>query len=158
MAVFNKFDIFTEDMASQVHDFSLIGDQLRVALTSGTPLVTDETLLGPPAVAGGTEIAYTNLLGDPTSRDPAIDAGTGQNPAGTWIYILKGVGPDVDLILTASGGSVAAFRYVVHFNLDTVAKVDPLIQWYDHGSTVNLNDGETFTIDYNPATGFFSLT
>lgn len=155
MATFFPFDIFTEDMASQVHDFSAAGDQLRIALTLSTPLVTEEVLVG---VGQGSEINYTNLLGDPTSRDPVIASGTGQNPAATWVYILEGQGGSAsDLVLTASGGAVAAFRYIVHFNLDTVAKVDPLIQWYDHQSVVNLADGETFTIDYNPTAGFFQL-
>lgn len=152
MATFFKFDIFTEDMASQVHDFSASGDQLRIALTNTQPVVANAIL------TDITEIAYTNLLGDPTSRDPVIASGTGQNPAATWVYILEGQGGAAsDLVLTASSGPVAAFRFVVHFNLATVAKADPLIQWYDHGSIVNLADGETFTIDYNPTAGFFSL-
>ena len=162
MAVFQKFDIFVTDLAAAVHNFDRTGDQLRVALTSGTPLVTDEVLVG---VAGGTEIAYTNLLGDPTSRDPVISASTDssalsiQSVAGTHKYILEGQsGAASDLVLTASGGPVATFRYVVHFNLVTIVKADPLIQFYDHGSNVNLADGETFTIDYNSALGFFTLT
>jgi len=153
VATFVAFDLFVTDMAEQVHDFSATGDQLRVALTNTLPVVTN-TLL-----TNITEIAYTNLLGDPTSRDPVIASGTGQSPAGTHLYILEGQGGAAsDLVLTASGGPVAGFRWVVHFNLATVAKADPLIQFYDHGSVVNLADGETFTIDYNSALGFFTLT
>lgn len=152
VATFFPFDIFTEDMAIGVHDFSAVGDQLRIALSNTQPVVANSVL------TDITEISYANLLGDPTSRDPDIATNTGQLPAGTWLYVLSGQAGDTsDLVLTASGGPVAAFRFVVHFNLDTVAKTDPLIQWYDHGSIVNLADGETFTIDYNPTAGFFQL-
>lgn len=165
MAIFEKFDIFVGDLAEQVHDFAAAGDQLSIALTTATPLRTDETILGPPAVAGGTEIVYTNLNnpageGSALARQPLINASTGvtgSNPS-TFTYILEGrTGAASDLVLKATGGPVTTFRYVVHFNLATVAKIDPLIQWYDHGSDVNLAVDETFTIDYNPTLGFFSL-
>ena len=60
-----------------------------------------------------------------------------------------------DLVLTASGGTVGPFRYVVIYN-DTVAG-DPLIAWYDYGSSITLNDGETLTINFDDANGLFQL-
>ena len=53
-----------------------------------------------------------------------------------------------DLVLTASGGSVAAFRYVVLYNDTPTSPADPLIGMWDYGSDLTLLDGETFTIDF----------
>ena len=47
--------------------------------------------------------------------------------------------------MTASD-SVGPFRYVVLYN-DT-ATDDDLICWYDYGSEITLNTGETFTLDF----------
>jgi hypothetical protein len=57
-------------------------------------------------------------------------------------------------VLTASG-TVASFQYVVLYNDDPTSPADPLIGWYDYGSSVTLNNGETFTIDFT--TGFATL-
>jgi hypothetical protein len=59
-----------------------------------------------------------------------------------------------DLTLTASGGSVAAFRYVVVYD-DTVAN-DPLVAWFDYGSSITLADTETLLINFGAS--LFTLT
>lgn len=56
---------------------------------------------------------------------------------------------------TASGGSMADFRYVALYD-DTVASpvVDPTVAYWDYGSTVTLAVGETFQArPSNAATG-----
>ena len=145
MAVFNKIQQFVEDMAQQVHDFTpSTGDQVRIALTASAnaPVATNSVL------ADLTEITYTNLAaGD---RDVTINAASGQT-AGNYVLIFD------DLVLTAVGGSANTFRFVAHYNDTSVTPLDPLINWYDHGSDVTLAENETFTIDYNPTLGFFSL-
>ena len=47
---------------------------------------------------------------------------------------------------TASGGSIASFRYAVLYNDTPSSPADPLIQFWDYGSTVSLADGESFTV------------
>jgi len=54
----------------------------------------------------------------------------------------------VDVVITASGGTVGPFRYVVLMNTTPSSPLDPLIAYWDYGSAVTLNDGETFTIDF----------
>jgi len=140
MATFNKIHQFVEDAMHGVHNFS--SHQIVVALTAAAnpPLATNSVL------ADLTQIAYTNLSGR-----SVIIASSGQT-TGTYLLVLT------DLVLTASGGPVATFRYVVHYNDTPTAPADPLIQWYDHGGDVTLADGETFTINYQTApNGFFTL-
>ena len=128
MATFTKFNSFVEEMAHGEHDLET--DQITVALcnASNAPAASDSVL------ADLTTIAYTNL----SSRNVTTTS-SGQT-SGTYTLALQ------DLTLTASGGAVAAFRYVVLYNEDSTG--DMLIGFYDYGSEVTLADGETFDIDF----------
>lgn len=138
MASYNKFNCFVEDICEKKHNLG--SDQLKVALcaAANAPVATNTVL------ANLTEIAYTNL----SSRN--ITTSSSSQSSGTYKLVLT------DLVLTASGGSVATFRYVVVYN-DTATN-DELICWFDYGSNVTLADGETFTIDFDGTNGLFSLT
>lgn len=139
MATFNKFYQFVEDLSKGVHNFTSDSTcTVTVALTnaSNAPVATNSVL------ANLTQISYTNL----SSR--VITGVTCEQTSGTVSFTAS------DLVLTASG-SVATFRYVVLYNDDPTSPADPLIGWYDYGSDVTLNNGETFTIDFT--TGFATL-
>ena len=58
-----------------------------------------------------------------------------------------------DVVFTASGGAFDDFRYVVLY--DQTASGQPLIAWYDNGSIVSMNDGDTFTVDFDNVNGVF---
>lgn len=128
MATYNKFNCFVEDVAEKKHNLG--SDTLKVALcaAANAPVATNTVL------ANLTEISYTNL----SAR--TITTSSSSQSSGTYSLVLT------DLVLTASGGSVATFRYVVIYN-DTATN-DELIMWYDHGSNVTLADGDTYTIDF----------
>lgn len=128
MATFNKFNSFVEALAEKVHNLG--SDTLTVALcaTANAPVATNTQL------SDLTQIAYTNL----SSR--VITTSTSSQTSGTYSLVLN------DLTLTASGGSVAAFQYIVIYN-DTATN-DELIGWYDYGSALTLADGESLTIDF----------
>ena len=130
MATFNKVNQFVEDLAEGVHTCST--DQFTVALcaAANAPVATNATL------SALTEISYTNL----SSRNLTTSS-SGQT-SGTFTQLFA------DLVLTASGGSVAAFRYVVIYNNTPTSPADPLVGWYDYGSDLTLADGETLTIDF----------
>jgi hypothetical protein len=132
MATYNKFNQTVEDMANGVYDCA--NDQFTVALTVSTPLATNTVL------ANLTQISYANL----SSRD-LTTASSGQT-SGTFTQLFS------DLVLTASGGAVAAFRYITIYNNTPTSPADPLLCFYDFGSSLVLADGETLTIDFTTST------
>lgn len=140
MATFNKFNQFVEDLAKGVHNFTSDSTcTVTVALcNSSNAPVAANSILG-----NLTQISYTNL----SAR--VISNVTCEQTSGTVTFTAD------DLILTASG-TVATFRYVVLYNDDPTSPADPLIGWYDYGSDVTLNNGETFTIDFTG--GFATLS
>ena len=139
MATYQKFQPFVDDVMEGVHAFA--SDAVTIALTNAAnaPVVTNGVLLDL------TIISYTNL----STRLIVTTSST--QTTGTYSLIL------VDHVLTASGGSVAAFRYVVIYNdTPTSAPVDPLVCFFDYGSDLTLADTETLTVDFN-AGGLFTL-
>lgn len=137
MAVFNKFQPFVASLANGVFNFAT--DQLQVALTAtaNAPINTNSVL------ANLTEISYTNL----SSR--VITTTSSTQTAGVYSLVL------VDLTLTASG-TVAAFQYVVVY--DNTAASKNLICWFDYGSALTLNSGESLLIDFATANTLFTIT
>jgi hypothetical protein len=135
MATYTKFQPFVENLAEKV--FNLGSDTLKVALTNSAPLATYGTL------SQITEISYTNC----SSRNLTI-ASSAQS-SGTYKLTIN------DLVLTASGGTVGAFRYVVIY--DDTATNDELIAFFDYGSSITLADGETFTLDFDGTNGLLQI-
>lgn len=137
MATFNKFQSFVEAIAEKKHDLG--SDVLTVALTNAANApVNTNTIL-----ANLTTIAYTNL----SSR--VITTTSSAQTAGTYKLTLT------DLTLTASGGSVAAFRYVIIYN--ETATSDELVCWYDYGSDLTLADGDSLEIDFDASNGVLTI-
>lgn len=137
MATFNKFNSFVEALAEKSHNLG--SDTLTVALTAAANApVASNTVL-----ANLTQASYTNC----STR--AITTSTSAQTSGTYKLVLT------DLVLTASGGTVGPFRYVVIYN-DTATN-DELIGWYDYGSDITLASGETLTIDFDGSNGVFTL-
>ena len=57
----------------------------------------------------------------------------------------------VSFTITAAGGSVGPFQYVVLDNSNTTEATRPLIGWYDYGSALTLLDTETLDVKFNSA-------
>lgn len=143
MASFTKVNDFVVNLANAM---DLDSDTLKVALTntdptSGTNVAGD----GNGVLANISEISYTNL----STRTLANV--TSSQTSGTYKLSAD------DLTLTASGGSVAAFRYIVIYNDTPTSPADPVIGYYDYGTSLTLNDGDTFTIDIG-SNGILTLT
>ena len=141
MAIYNKFDQFTEDKAKGV--YNLATDQLRVFLTNSIPIRTNSVL------ADITEIDYTNLGGTSALN---ITTTSAVQTNGTFKLILE------DLVLTASG-AVPTFEYVGVLSDTPTNPAKPLISWYTYqGGPVTMSNGETFTCDFNQVDGFHTET
>lgn len=133
MATFNKYQQFAEDLGNKVHDLFGTQDTIKVALTNTAPnAATHAVLLDITEIAGGN--GYTAGGGD-TQNDGTESGGT---------LTVTGV----DFVWTASGGTIGPFRYVVLYNDTPTSPADPLIGWWDYGSAVTLQIGETFTCDF----------
>jgi hypothetical protein len=137
MATFNKFNSFVEALAEKVHNLG--ADTLTIALTAAA----NAPVAGNTQLSNLTQISYTNL----SARTLSV-TGSAQT-SGTYKLTIT------DKVLTASGGSVGPFRYVVIYN-DTATN-DELIGWYDYGSDITLADGETFTINFDDPNGVLTL-
>lgn len=139
MATFNKFNCFVEDLAEGVHNLQTGALTVALCAAANAPVATNTVL------ANLTQIAYTNL----SSR--LLTVATSAQTTGTYKLVVN------DLVLTASGGSVAPFRYVVIYNDTPTSPADPLIGWYDYGSDLTLANGETLTLDFDNVNGLLTL-
>lgn len=131
MASFNKFQQFVQDLAEKVHNLS--SDQVECYLSNAVPSASADAVKADLA-----EIATGNGYAGPQDTQ-----NTGAEASGT--YTLTGT----KIVITASGGSVGPFQYVVLQNTTPTSPADPLIGWWDYGSAVTLLTGETFSIKFN---------
>jgi hypothetical protein len=60
-----------------------------------------------------------------------------------------------DVIITASGGTMAEFQYAIFYNDTPTNPLDPLIAWWDHGVPINLLDTQSVTLDSDQVNGLF---
>jgi hypothetical protein len=138
MAAFNKFNIITEDVAENVHNFD--ADTLKILLTDTAPVATNsvkadltEISAGFGYTAGGFDVQNA------TSRVSGVTSVTG-----------------VDVTMTASGGSIGPYRYVVLYNDTPTSPADPLIGWWDKGASVTLLDTQSDLFDFGSS--LFTIT
>jgi len=144
MATFTKLNGFVEHFAEKVHNLG--ADQLVIALSNTAPGSESTPPTGATAtcvLANVTQVSYTNC----STRN--ITTTSSAQSAGTYKLTLT------DLTLTASGGSVGAFRYVYIYN-DTATN-DELIGYYDYGSSITLASGESLLINFDDASGVLTI-
>ncbi len=154
MAAFAHFDSFIEDIAKGVHDLDT--HTLRLLLTNTVPngadirVDTGEAVCQIQATSNANEIAAGNGY---TKKGESITITSSGQAAGVY----KLIGDDV--VWTAGPAAMAAFRYVVLYN-DTAGTADarPVIGWWDYGSELTLQNGETFTVDFSDVNGILQGT
>lgn len=130
MATFNKFNQFVEDLAKGVHNLDT--GAIKIYLSNAAPDAAADAVKADLAEIS-TGSGYTG------AATLTVDT---EQTSGTLAMAVTG-----DTVITASGGSVGPFRYVVLFNDTPTSPADPLIGWWDYGSAITLLDTETFTFD-----------
>jgi hypothetical protein len=134
MAAFNKFLDFVEQLGKGVHQLHAAGHTLKCMLVNSPAPVNTNTVK-----ADLTEISAGNGYtagGEDTQNDYAESGGTGT---------LSGT----KIVWTCVTAAMAAFRYVILYNDTPTSPADPLIGWWDYGSSLTLNVGETFSVKFN---------
>ena len=126
-ASFNKFNALAQDLGDGEHDWG--ADTLKLALTNTLPDAAD---------------ANWNLTDHPApAADNGYTAGGNALTGVTWSSAtLDATG---GFVTTASGGQLGPFRYVVLYNSSSTSPANAAIGWYDYGSSITLEDTETFT-------------
>lgn len=141
MATFNKFQDFVEQVLRGVHNFG--SHTFKVALTNTAPVATNTIL------ANITQIAAS---GGYVAGGYLLDGVTLSETGGVAKVVIA------DEAITAVGGSIGPFRYLVIYNDSATSPADALIGWYDYGSALTLATGESLTIDFDNTNGVFTLT
>jgi hypothetical protein len=132
LASFNKFQQFAYDLSEKVHNLN--SDTINCALSNTAPVAASNKVL-----ADITEITAHNGY----SSGGASTGASGGTATGT--FTLTGT----NITWTASGGTIGAFQYIVLYNTSTSPNTKPLIGWWDYGSGLTLNSGDSFTIQFN---------
>jgi len=140
MATFSKFNAFVENLAEKVHNLG--SDTLKVALTNTAPAAANSTL---------SDITQISTGNGYSSGGTAATISTSAQTSGTYKLVLA------DVVFTASGGTIGPFRYAVLYNDTPTSPADPLIGYWDYGSSVTLADTETFTVDFDASAGVLTL-
>jgi hypothetical protein len=141
MAAFTKYNLFIDEISKGGHN--LQSAVFKAALTNTAPTPASDTIWStgvypPPAAAAGY-----------TAGGNTLTTSSAATSAGVFKLVLA------DSVFTASGGTIGPFRYVVLYNSSASNKV---VGSYDYGSSITLNDTETFTVDFDGANGVLTLT
>lgn len=138
MVAYNKFNAFVADLTLKVHNFST--DTLKVMLSNVAPVATNAVK------ADITEIAAGN--GYSAGGSAATLVSNGQT-GGLETLKLNNV------TFTASGGTMATFRYAVLYN--STAASGNLIGWWDIGSGLSLPNGSQFQVQFDAVNGVLTI-
>ncbi len=138
MAAFNKFNSFVEALAEKVHNLG--SDTLKVMLTNTIPTAT---------MTVKTDITEITPQFGYSAGGTATTISTSAQTSGTYKLVIT------DVVFTASGGSFGPYQYIVLYN-DTATN-DELIGWWNYGSAISTNTGETFTVDFDATNGVLQL-
>ena len=128
MATYVKFQDFVEAFALKEHNLN--ADTFKVYLSNATPDVAADADKGDLA-----EITNENGYTAPVDIQNAMTESAG-------VVTVTAI----DVLIEASGGTVGPFRWVVCYNDDHTT--DGLLCYWDRGSEVTLQDGESLSIDF----------
>lgn len=127
MAAYNKHNDFAEQVLLAKHTFGT--HVFKCLLTNTAPTASNSVKADLTEISAGN--GYT-AGGADAQLTIAESAGTA-TVTGTKI------------VWTASGGTIGPFRYIDLYNDTQTSPADPLVAWWDYGSALTLQIGETFS-------------
>jgi hypothetical protein len=150
-ATFTKINDWVKNMANGTVDMD--ADTFRIALSNTAPAseASNPTADNNGILANVTQISYTNYTDDLTV-DRQLQGITSTSTSGVYMFDST-----VNFTITASGGSLAGFRYIYVYDDTSTAPVDPLVGVWDYGSTLTLASGDSAPITFN-VNGMFTIT
>lgn len=144
MATYNKFNLFTQDVCEGVHNFKSGGQTFNVMLTNTAPVATN------------------HLYGDISANELANGGGYTTGGLASAMSDTTATGTEkvlaTNITWTGSGGGTGSFRYIVIYNVTATTPLKPLVCWFDYGSSIVLNAGDTFTVSFDATNGLFQMT
>ena len=140
MASAVKYNQFIEDLCNKVHDLFGTTDTLKIALTNTAPNVSTHAVR-----ADITELSTANGY-----TSGGVDVQNDSTRSGGTVTMTA-----VDFAVTASGGSIGPFRYAVLYNDTPTSPADPLICYWDIGTTT-LNDGDALNVNFGASLATFA--
>jgi hypothetical protein len=141
-SAFFKFFDYVEQVNKAVHNWST--HTFKMALTNTAP--ND----GMTVLADITQIAATGGYTAGAGGGYTLDTVTLTESNGEAKVTIA------DEVITASGGNVGPFRYLVVYNDTASSPADALCFYFDYGSAITLADTETLTSDF-PAGGVWTM-
>ena len=150
-ATFTKINDWVRNALNGTVDVD--ADTFRIALSNTAPAseASNPTADGNGVLANVTQISYTNYTDDLTV-DRQLQGITSTSPSGVYMFDST-----VNFTITASGGAIAAFRYIYVYDDTSTAPVDPLVGVWDYGSSLTLNSGDSAPVTFD-ANGMFRIT
>lgn len=140
MAAFNKIQDYVEQVNKAKHDWST--HTFKAMATNSAPIATNTVKADLTDISAGNGYPAGGMTLDSVSLTETT---------GTAKVTVA------DEVLTAAGGTIGPFRYIAIYNDSATSPADALVCWYDYGSAVTLNDGETFTLDFDATNGFWTM-
>lgn len=146
MAAYNKFNSFIADVF--LARLNLTTDALNLLLTNTAPVAGDiqvDTTTTPCTVKATSNAAEIAAGTGYVKKGVALTITTSSQAAGTYTLAANQV-------VWTSSGTIGPLRYPVLFDdtsLTTATR--SVISWWDYGSSITLNNTETFTVQFNSA-------
>jgi len=137
MPAAQKFNDYSEQKNRGVHNWG--SHTFKLFLTNTAPTAANSLL---------SEITQLTTGGGYTG-------GAGGGVALSGVTIAETAGTTTvqanQVVVTATGAAVGPFRYYGLYNDTATSPLDALVMFWDHGSAVTLNDGDSFTVKFNNA-------
>jgi hypothetical protein len=137
------FVFFDEWKATQADAAVVSTDVFKAYLSNDAPVVGTDTVK-----ANVAEITAAGGYAEKTLTTAWAETGAG---AGIWRLSMG-----ADQTWTASGAAFDAFQYVVVY--DSTVAGSPLVGYWNYGSALTLNDGDSFTLDVDANFSVYTLT